>query len=128
MKAKLLVLTMVAAALAAGVLCAQTADLTGTWVGATMVNNEQNTLTLVLKKDGDSYSGTLSDSMGMADQAPLQKVKLEKDSLSFYFILFPGSQDTRIDVAIKVTEAKLLGTWTTEAGDSGAFELQRKKQ
>jgi hypothetical protein len=83
---------------------------------------------LVLKKDGDSYTGTMTDSFGYANQAVLKGVKFEKDALSFYFLISTGEQDMRVDASLKLSGGKLVGTWSSEGGDSGSFELERKKK
>ena len=121
-----LVLSLV---LAEGPAPAQTVDLSGTWIGDTWVPNseEKDNLTLVLKKDGTSYSGTITDSMGMLVAAVLEKVKLEKDTLTFEFVARPGAQDLRIRAVMKLTGEKLAGSWESEMGDGAPLELVRKK-
>ena len=66
----------------------QDQDLSGTWIGSTDIPNreDRDNLTLVLKKDGASYTGNITDSMGMLNATVLEKVKLEKDTLSFEFL------------------------------------------
>ena len=113
-----------------GLLPGQTADFSGTWVGSTVVpdNPEKDQVTLTLKKDGDSYAGTITDSLGLVNQAALKGMKFDKDTFSFYFMASTGEQDLRVDTILKVSGGKLVGTWTSEAGDSGSFELEHKKQ
>jgi len=115
--------------LLAGFLPAQGVDLSGTWVGETTVPNsqEKDFVTLILKKEASSYSGTVSDSLGMAIQSMLQRVKFENNTLTFEFTIYTGAQETRIYSTLKVNGEKMTGSWTSEAGDTGPLELQRKK-
>lgn len=124
-----LVLAAVLAICAAGILAAQTADLSGTWVGDTIVPNsqERDGVTLVLKKVGDTYTGNLSDAMGMAVQVQLEKVKLEKGTLTFEFVISTGEQPMRIYTTLKITGEKLVGSWVAEDNSTGPLELVRKK-
>jgi hypothetical protein len=114
---------------AAGSHSAQTPDLGGTWVGDTVVPNsqEKDIVTLVLKKDGASYTGTLSDSMGMAVSVPLEKVKIEKGTLTFEFVVQTGEQPMRIYTTLKISGEKLIGSWTSEDNSTGNLEMTRKK-
>jgi len=108
---------------------AQDQDLSGTWVGSTAVPGmeERDNLTLVLKKDGSSYSGTLSDSMGMLTEAVLEKVKVDMGAISFEFLAQTGGGPVRIRSTLKASEGKLVGSWESEGGDTGALEFVRKK-
>ncbi|MBZ5495242.1 MAG: hypothetical protein LAP85_02475 [Acidobacteriia bacterium] len=112
-----------------GMLLAQNADLSGTWVGDTLIPNstDKDFLTVVLKKDGVSYSGTITDSMGMANGAALEKIKFENGTLSFQFAIFDGQQNLRVSATFKVSGDKMTGSWETESGDTGSVTLERKK-
>ena len=114
---------------AIGSLPGQDQDLSGTWIGSTVIPNmeEKDNLTLVLKKDGASYTGTITDSMGMLNAAVLEKVKLEKDTLSFEFLVLTSTEQIRVRSTLKVTGDKLVGSWESEQGDTGALEMVRKK-
>jgi hypothetical protein len=128
-RAMILALPVVLMALTAGLLLAQNTDLSGTWVGDTVVPNapDKDGISLVLKKDGASYSGTFSDSMGMANAVPLENIKLEKDTLTFEFVVNVGDTSIRIYTTLKISGEKLVGSWTSEANDTGSLELSRKK-
>ena len=114
---------------AIGMLPGQDQDLSGTWIGSTNVPNreDRDSLTLVLKKDGASYTGNITDSMGMLNATVLEKVKLEKDTLSFEFLAVTESGEIRVRSTLKVSKDKLAGSWETEQGDTGALEMVRKK-
>jgi hypothetical protein len=112
-----------------GMLPGQDQDLSGTWIGSTTIPNreERDNLTLVLKKDGSSYTGNITDSMGMLNATVLEKVKLEKDTLSFEFLAVTESAAIRVRSTLKVSGDKLVGSWASEQGDTGALEMVRKK-
>jgi hypothetical protein len=116
-------------ALLPGAILAQNVDLSGTWVGDTVIpaSPDKDQLTLVLKKDGASYTGTISDAMGMVNQAVLESVKTGDGTLSFQFIAHTGDQEIRVSTTLKISGDKLVGSWITESGDTGPMELERKK-
>jgi hypothetical protein len=124
-----MLLLMIVLIAAIGSLLGQNQDLSGTWIGSTVIPNmeEKDNLTLVLKKDGASYTGTITDSMGMLNAAVLEKVKLEKDTLSFEFLVLTSTEQIRVRSTLKVTGDKLVGSWESEQGDTGALEMVRKK-
>ncbi len=124
----MLLLMMVLIA-AIGSLLGQDQDLSGTWIGSTAIPNreDRDNLTLVLKKDGASYTGNITDSMGMLNATVLEKVKLEKDTLSFEFLVTTESGQIRVRSTLKVGGDKLVGSWESEQGDTGALEMVRKK-
>jgi hypothetical protein len=107
----------------------QNKDLSGTWSGETVVPNapDKDVITMVLKKAGDSYTGTLSDSLGMLNRTPLEKVKFEKDTLIFEFVVSTGGQEIRARIALKISGEKLSGSWETEDGNTGSLEMTRAK-
>jgi hypothetical protein len=114
---------------AMGTLLGQGQDLSGTWVGSTDIPNmtEKDGLTLILKKDGSSYSGTITDTMGMLSDTVLEKVLLEKETLRFEFLVNTGSQQIRVKTMLKVSGGKMVGSWESEQGDTGALEMVLKK-
>jgi hypothetical protein len=122
----LLIIVLIAAI---GSLLGQDQDLSGTWIGSTAIPNreDRDNLTLVLKKDGASYTGNITDSMGMLNATVLEKVKLEKDTLSFEFMVTTESGQIRVRSTLKVGGDKLVGSWESEGGDTGALEMVRKK-
>ncbi len=106
----------------------QTKDLSGTWVGDTAVPNavDKDQVTLVLQKAGESYSGTVTDSMGMANASALENVKFENDTLTAEFMIFNGNENIRIWMTLKVTGDKLIGSWQDGGESTGPLELSRK--
>lgn len=110
-------------------LLCQSQDLSGTWVGETVIpdNPDKDLVTLVLKKDAGSYSGTVTDSMGLANESALENVKLENDTLTAEFMIFNGSEDVRIWITLKSTGEKLVGNWQDPGGQTGPLDLARKQ-
>ena len=121
----LLALTLI---LSGAPLVSQSQDLSGTWVGETVVPNslDKDQVTLVLKKEAGSYSGSVTDSMGMANESPLENVKFENDTLTAEFMIFNGSENVRIWMTLKVIGEKLIGNWQDGGDATGPLELARK--
>jgi len=113
----------------AGPVFSQTLDLSGTWVGETVIPDaaDRDQVTLVLTKDGESYSGNVTDSMGLAKESPLEKVEFKDNTLTAEFVIFNGQEYVRIWLSLKVTGERLVGEWQSEDGDTGPLDLERKK-
>ena len=127
---RILLIAVLLSNVAALTALAQVPDLSGTWTGETLVPDsaDKDLITLVLKKDDASYTGTLTDSMGMANAAILEKVAVAKDALTFEFVITTGSGEAvRIRVALKISAEKLVGTWESADGATGDLEMTRKK-
>jgi len=126
-KQLLLFFLTVALAFALSPLFGQESDLTGTWVGSTYIaNSGDDQVTLVLHKEGEAYSGTVSDSMGMANEAKLENGKLENGTLTGEFQIFNGSDYMKIKLTLKLSGDLLVGNWESADGETGSLELKRK--
>jgi hypothetical protein len=118
---------------AVALLAQQFPDISGTWVGDTDFPNTQEIdhVTLVLKKAGDSYSGTIT--VATAKEVALENVKIEdEDTFSFAFRMLVGKETVKVTAKLdvlndKVMGHKLLGAWTMETGEYGSFDLEPKK-
>ena len=112
----------------AGSLAAQQTDLSGTWSGPTRIPNmsDNDQITLILKKAGDSYSGSVSDAMGMVNEAALENVKFENNALTFEFVVSVNGQNERVSNKLDYKDGKLVGSWWTEDGTTGPLDLTRK--
>ncbi len=114
--------------LAVGAVAATAVDMSGTWKGTTYIADRDayDDLTIVLKKDGASYAGTVTDGLGMAQEAAIQNVKLEAEELSFDFTIFDGQEYQTVRTTAKVVDKKLVGKWAVVESDStGEFSLER---
>ena len=115
----ILVLLLAAFTFAAG------ADLSGTWKGDTEVDGAAVDLTLVLKKAGPSYSGTITDSAGYSDNAEIADVKLDGNRLSFSFMINNGVENLAVQVALEVDESTMKGNWESEDGNYGSINMEK---
>jgi hypothetical protein len=109
------------------------ADVSGTWIGTTDFPNTpgKDSIVLTLKKQGDSFSGTIK--VGQAKDVPCEKLAFsDEDSFSFEFVLDNGDSKVRIVAKLdyasdKLLGNKLMGAWTIESGEYGILELELKK-
>ncbi len=117
----------------AGILFAQFPDISATWVGTTDFPNtpEEDPVTLVLKKAGTSYTGTIT--IATAKEISLENFKIgDEDSFTFEFMMPVGGNmvkvKARLDVVSDTVDGnKLMGSWFMESGDYGSLDLTRKK-
>ncbi len=102
-------------------------DITGTWVGTTEVPDQgTDQVTMVLKKAGDGYSGTIVDSLGqVAPGTELKNVTFGDDALSYSFSLTDGSVVT---MKLKVNGLKMTGQWAHEEGATGTITFEKKSE
>ncbi len=111
-----------------GISFCQEVDLSGTWEGATEVPDapEPDKLTLVLEKVDGEYSGTITDSLGFAEDAELGNVEFEGNTLTFSFTIIDGFEYATIYATLTVEGNRMSGNWESEGGDSGPVELKKK--
>jgi len=120
-------LLMVGLAFTLGPLFGQETDLTGTWEGSTYVpDSGDDHITLVLKKEGETYSGTVTDSMGLANESALENAQYVEGTLTADFMIFNGSEYMKIKMNLKLSGELLVGNWESEDGNTGSLELKRK--
>ncbi len=114
--------------LSCGITICQEVDLSGTWEGTTEVPDamEPDKLTLVLEKIDGEYSGTLTDSMGFAEETELEDIEFKDNTLTCNFTIFDGFEYTTVYVTLNVEGNKMSGHWETEDGTSSPIELQKK--
>jgi len=112
-----------------GISFGQVIDLSGTWVGETEVPDmvEPDGLTLVIEKVDGEYHGTISDSMGMLEDAECMDLELEENELTFNFEVFTGAEYMTVYVTLTVEGDEMSGYWETADGDSAAIDLKRKE-
>jgi hypothetical protein len=115
--------------LSCGMSFSQQVDLSGTWVGPTEVPDasEPDMLTLVLKKEEGTYSGTISDSMGMLQDAEIEDVEFKDNTLTFTFQVDAGGAYLSVTTSLTLKGDKMSGYWETDDGNSATIELERKK-
>ena len=116
-------------ALSGGMSFSQQVDLSGTWVGPTEVPDapEPDMLTLVLKKEEGTYSGTITDSMGMLQNTEIEDVEFKDNTLTFTFQVDTGGEYLSVTTSLTLKGDKMSGYWETDDGTSATVELERKK-
>jgi len=120
-------LLTVGLAFALGPLLGQESDLTGTWEGSTYVpDSGDDQVTLVLQKEGEAYSGTITDSMGLANESALENAQYVDGTLTADFMIFNGSEYLKIKLTLNLSGELLVGNWESEDGNTGSLELKRK--
>jgi len=129
-RTKTLAFVIAILALAGAWLVAQTPapppDLTGTWSGHTQMSRGKDLFTLVLARTGESYSGTMTDAMGLLNQVSIQDVKYSDGTLRFSFKASLPSRDLQLEATLKLENGRLVGLWTAESGDTASLDLERK--
>jgi hypothetical protein len=128
---KLLSLTVLAAFLAclgAVANARQKTDLSGTWTGYAERQGSQDGLTLVLEKKDATYSGKLTDEMGMFPGAEIKNFVQKAETITFEFDGGMGGQVFTLKAELKLSGETMKGTWAmVGVDDSGTMELVRKK-
>ena len=113
---------------AAGLTFGQTIDLSGTWVGETVIPDaiDPDEITMVLTKENGEYSGKVSDSMGMFDDTECEDIKFVDNKLTFNIEANTGEGYMRIYVTLIVEGDTLSGNWEDEEGSTGKSTMRRK--
>lgn len=103
------------------------ADWAGTWVGSVDTGMGVDTITIILKKDGSTFAGTVNDTLGFVEKdTTISEVKPAGPEISFSFKALGGS----IDLAMKlsVEAGKISGQMMNKAiGEWGPFQSLIKK-
>jgi len=115
--------------LSSGISFCQEFDLSGTWEGATEVPDgiEPDKITLVLEKTDEGYTGTVSDTLYMIQEAEIEDVEFEDGTLTFNFTFYNGEEYITVYLTLTVEGDKMSGYWETEDGNSASIELERSK-
>jgi hypothetical protein len=103
--------------LSCGISFCQEVDLSGTWA---------DKLTVVLEKIDGEYSGTINDSLGFAEDAEMEDIKFEDNTLTFSFTIFDGFEYDTIYATLTVEGNRMSGNWESEDGSSGPVEFVKK--
>jgi len=113
---------------AAGLMSGQSTDLSGTWVGETVIPDaiDPDEITMVLTKENGQYSGKVSDSMGMFDDTECEDIKFVDNKLTFNIEANTGEGYMRISVTLIVEGDTLSGMWEDEEGSTGKSTMRRK--
>jgi hypothetical protein len=103
------------------------ADPVGTWKCEYEIGGQARTSTLVIKKDGDKFTGTMSWE-GQKDE-PLKEVKFKEGKLTFKATRKLMDNEIPIDYEFKVEGDKLKGKGSSEfSGQKIEFDLEAKRE
>ncbi len=119
-------LVAVAVMLGVGIVASAPPDVAGKWIGKTEVPDQgTDQVTMVLKKAGEGYTGTIEDSIGqVAAGTPLKDVKLENSVLT---CSFPITDGALISMKLTLAGDKMTGDWSHPQGSTGAITFERQK-
>jgi hypothetical protein len=105
----------------------QETDLTGTWVGTTMVPDQgEDEMTLVIVKDEGEYTATASDSMGMFTDAECEDFSFKDGTLTFSISITQDLDTFTVWLTFEVEGDTMKGYWETAEGDQGDIELKKQ--
>jgi hypothetical protein len=107
----------------------QSIDLSGTWVGETVIPDaiDPDEITLVLAIENGEYSGKVSDSMGMFDDTECEDIEFMDNKLTFNIEANSDDGYMRIYVTLIVEGDTLSGHWENEDGSTGKATMRKKK-
>lgn len=114
---KLLLLSFAAAALSFA------DDITGKWTGELATQNGNMALTMNLKADGETLTGTVGTQMG---EMPIKEGKVKGDELTWYTVFERDGNSMKIMNKAKVTGKEMKVTISVEGRDV-SMEYTAKK-
>jgi hypothetical protein len=127
-KVKIFFLAMLAVLAAFAIAASRPAavDFSGTWLGKTEVPGSGiDELTLVLKKDKESYTGTVVDSLQMiVPWTEIQNVKVEGNVIT---LMFPLTDGNMISCTLTLAGGKMTGDWIHPEGSTGTIDFDKKE-
>jgi len=105
----------------------QEIDLTGTWVGSTLVPDQgEDEMTLVIKKEEDEYSAIVSDSLGMLTDLECEDIEFKEGTLTFNFTITQEMESQTVWLTLDVEGDTMKGYWETGDGEQGDIELKKQ--
>jgi hypothetical protein len=122
-----IVLMIVVVCATAALAAALPSDLSGTWTGVTVVQRDENAVTLKLKANGLKYTGSMSDAQGLIVSKSISNVKVVGTTLSFSVIVNNANGTFPAQITLKAKGNTMAGQWATGAGDSAPILLTRQK-
>jgi hypothetical protein len=99
-------------------------EISGEWAMATETPQGRNEGTLTIKKEGNTYSGTISGGR-LASPVDLEDVSLDGNALSFKYTVNFGGQSMTVTVETTVEGDTFTGT--ASVGQFGSFPVEGKK-
>jgi hypothetical protein len=103
------------------------ADITGNWVGSTLIPNMgEDEIVLTLKREGDAYSALLNDKFGLLQNVESTSCDYREDQLVMR-ISVPGAYGTtEVTITLAVAGDTMTGTWQTQESEKGTITLTRE--
>lgn len=123
---KVKILTFV---LLCGVLLSAQVDITGTWIGETEIPDfeDPDRITMVIKNVDGRYEGTVSDTMGMMDEAVCEDIVLDGSKLTMNVeIVNPEGELIRVWITLTIEGDTMKGYWESEDENTNSIELKRQ--
>lgn len=111
----------------AGVGAQGPADLTGTWIGTTLVPDVgEDAITLELKREGNTYTGRCTDAAKVVVAPEIKNVAFTDGTLTFDIGVAGGTDTITVHISLKVDGDQMTGHWATNDGASAALKLARQ--
>lgn len=102
-------------------------DPVGTWKCSYEIGDQKRTSTLLIKKDGDKFTGTMTwpDQKG----APLKDLKVKGDAITFSAVRKFMDNEIPLDYDFKIDGDKIKGKGTAEFnGEKQSFDIEGKRE
>jgi len=99
-------------------------DASGEWTYTAETSQGANSGKINLKKDGDSYSGTITSSFSDKEYT-LKDISVDGNKLSFYYITDLGGNSLKVEITVTIDGDSFEGTMA--AGQFGSFPIKATK-
>jgi hypothetical protein len=102
-------------------------DLTGTWIGTTLVPDVgEDVITLELTREGDTYTGRGTDAAKVVVAPEIKNVAFAEGTLTFDIGVSGGADNVTVHISLRVDGDQTTGQWATDEGESTGLTLARK--
>jgi hypothetical protein len=102
----------------------QEIDLTGTWIGSTVVPDQgEDEMTLVINKEEGEYRAIVSDSLGMLTELECEDIEFKEGTLTFNFTIAQDMETFTVWITLELEGDTMKGYWETAEGDQGDIKL-----
>jgi hypothetical protein len=105
----------------------RTPDLTGTWIGTTLVPDVgEDAITLELKREGNTYTGRCTDAAKVVVAPEIKNVAFTEGTLTFDIGVSGGTDTVTVHISLKADGDQMTGHWATADGESAGLKLARQ--
>jgi hypothetical protein len=105
----------------------QEVELTGTWVGSTVIPDQgEDEMIFVIKKEEGEYAATISDSLGMLTDVECEDIEFKDGTLTFNVSVSEGMETFTVWITLEVEGDTMKGYWETGDGEQGDIELKKQ--